>query len=268
MFSNVVVGVKERDAGGDALCLARALTSANGKLTLARVQVVAPRPAPDSGAAGSASRRRDALERLAALRDDSQLDAEVVCVEAPSVRRGLHDLARARDADLLVVAASRQDEIYRDLVGDDAQVLLERAPCAVAVAPVGYHDRPGSVRRIGVAYDGSPASARALDMARKLAAEERSKLSAFHAVSGPGRIEDTVDDEVAHALERIAKLGGVDGYAEYGEPASELRRYGRSVDLLVLGSRGRTPIGRGSGQGTAQRLADEPPCPLLVVEQG
>ena len=209
MFSNVVVGVKEREAGRDALFLARILISANGKLTLARVQVVAPRPAPDSGAAGAEARRRDALERLAALRDESQLDAEMVCVEAPSVRRGLHDLARARDADLLVIAASRQDEIYRDLVADDARELLEAAPCTVAVAPVGYHDRGGSLRRIGVAYDGSPGSARALDVARTLAADQPTKLSAFHAVSGPGRIEDTVDDEVAHALERIASWAGL-----------------------------------------------------------
>ena len=48
-------------------CLARALTSANGTLTLAHVQAVAPKPAPDSGAAGAAARRRDALERVAAL---------------------------------------------------------------------------------------------------------------------------------------------------------------------------------------------------------
>jgi nucleotide-binding universal stress UspA family protein len=69
----------------------------------------------------------------------------------------------------------------------------------------------------------------------------------------------------SQALERIDKLGGVDAHVEYGEPASELRRYGRSVDLLVLGSHKHSPIGRLLGQGTAQRLADEPPCPLLVV---
>jgi nucleotide-binding universal stress UspA family protein len=52
MFSSVVVGVKELEAGRDALRLAQALTSATGTLTLAHVQVVAPKPAPDSGAAG------------------------------------------------------------------------------------------------------------------------------------------------------------------------------------------------------------------------
>lgn len=266
MFRNVVVGVKGPEAGRDALCLARALTSANGNLTLANVQVVAPKPAPDSGAAGSAARRRDVLERLEALREASHLDAEVVYAEARGVRRGLHDLARARDADLLVIAASRQDEVYRDLVGDDARELLVDAPCAVAVAPVGYADRGGPFRKIGIAYDGSPESARALDVARNLADEQHARLSAFQAVSGPGRIEDTVEDEVARARERIGALGGVDAHAEYGDAASELRRYGRSLDLLVLGSRSHSPVARALGQGTPERLADEPPCPLLVVE--
>ena len=268
MFSSVVVGVKELEAGRDALCLARALTSAKGSLTLAHVHVVAPRPAPDSGAAGSPASRRDGLEHLAALREESHLDADIVCDEARDIRHGLHDIAAARGADLLVIGASHNDVIYRDLVGDDARDLLERAPCAVAVAPDGYAERRGPLQSIGVAYDGSPASERALAAARKLAADRHAKLSAFHAVFGPGRIEETVDDEVALALGRIAELGGVDGYAEYGEPASELRRYGRSVDLLVLGSRGHTPIDRFFGQGTAQRLVDEPPCPLLVVEHG
>ena len=267
MFSSVVVGVKEPEAGRDALCLARALASAKGNLTLAHVHVVAPKPAPDSGASGAAARRRDRLERLAALRDESHLDAEVVCDEARDVRQGLHDIAGAREADLLVIGASRDDEIYRDLVGDTARELLEDAPCAVAVAPVRYAERRRPLRTIGVGYDGSPESHRALGVARRLAADQHATLSAFEAVYGPGRVEDTIDDEVAQALERLDKLGGVDGYAQYGEPTSELRRYGRSVDLLVLGSRQPRPIGRLRGPGTAQRLVDEPPCSLLVVGQ-
>ena len=114
MLSNVVVGVKELEDGRDALCLARPLTSANGNLTLAHVHVVAPKPAPDSGAAGAAARHRDALG--------------------------------------------------------------------------------------------------------------------------------------------------------YGDPGAELESFGRSVDLLVLGSHRRGPVGP-RGTGIAQRLADAPPCPLLVARR-
>jgi hypothetical protein len=36
---------------------------------------------------------------------------------------------------LVVIVASHEDEIYRDLVGDDARELLDNPPCEVAVAP-------------------------------------------------------------------------------------------------------------------------------------
>jgi len=265
MFDKVIVGVKDLDGGRDAIWLAGSLASRNRHLTLAHVQVVGSKPAPDSGAAGSVATRRRALERLTALRDESQLEAEVVCAEAPRVQRGLHNLARARGAELLVIGASRQDEIYRDLVGDDARELLEDSPCAVAVAPAGYADRRGRLRRIGVAFDRSPQSYRALAAARTLAADRHAELSAFHAVSVPGHVEDTIDDQVAQALETIDTLGGVDAHAEYGEPVSELRRYGLTVDLLVLGAHKHSPLGRLLGPGTAERLVDESPCPLLVV---
>jgi nucleotide-binding universal stress UspA family protein len=132
MFSNVVVGVKELEAGRDALCLARPLTSANGNLTLAHVQVVAPKPAPDSGAAGAAARHQDALERLTALRDESRLDAEVVCGEARDVQTGLHDITRAGDADLLVLGSHRRGPVG-PLGTGIAQRLADAPPCPLLV---------------------------------------------------------------------------------------------------------------------------------------
>ena len=272
MFSNVVVGMKDLEASRDALCLALALTSATGKLTFAHVQVVAPKPAPDSGAAGSAAKRRDALEELAARRDESQLDAELVYAEARSVREGLHDAARAGHADLLVIGASRYDVIYRDLVGDNTRQVLEDAPCAVAVAPLGYSDQRRPARAIGVAYDDSSDAARVLALAKKLAVEWHAKLSVFQAVSGlhlndPGHFQQSTEDEATQARARIAELAGVEAHAEYGDPAQELGRYGQSVDLLVLGAHRHGPIRRMLGQGTVQRLADAPPCPLLVLPQ-
>jgi hypothetical protein len=60
MFDNVVVGMNDFEAGRDALCLATTLASGQSELTLAHVQVVASKPAPDSGGAGYAARRRDA----------------------------------------------------------------------------------------------------------------------------------------------------------------------------------------------------------------
>jgi nucleotide-binding universal stress UspA family protein len=273
MFENVIVGVKDLEAGRDAVRLAQALAARERRLTLAQVHVAASKPAPDSGSVGSAARRRNALELLVALREESQLDAHVAWGEARGVRQGLREMARVQSADLLVIGASREDEMYRDLVGDAVYDLLDDPPCAVAVAPVGYCERQVPWRTIGIAYGGAGDSDQALAVARQLAADSDAKLSAFHAVSGlhmrdPAQFAESMDDEAALARDRIERLGGVEAHAAYGDPVEELRRYGASVDLLVLGAHRRGRADRLFRRETAQQIADEPSCPLLVVPGG
>jgi nucleotide-binding universal stress UspA family protein len=271
MFENVVVGIRDDGAAArDAIALSRELVSRQGELTLLHVYVVASKPAPDSGAVGDAAKRRHALERLTALAAELELDAQVACVEARSVRRGLHEFALRQQADLLVVGASHYDEVARDLIADDRRVVLEDAPCAVAVTPVGYSARAGELRRIGVAYDGSRQSERALSLARRLAAERHAELSAFEAVRAsptrdPWNTAAEFAEPVTRARRRIAALGGLEADAGFGDPVEELTRYGRSVDLLVIGSHSYRPIDRLVEMSTSQRLADEAPSPLLVL---
>jgi nucleotide-binding universal stress UspA family protein len=267
-FGNIVVGVGEDDSGRDALALARELSSEDGQLTLAQVRVVVLPPPPDSG--GAAEDRRRAEERLAALRDASRLDARVVCVDGRSVGAGLHALAADRAADLLVIGTSRRDELERLSIGDDSRAVLENAPCAVAVAPVGYAAHPPHVRRIGAGYDGSPEGERALALARELAAERGADVSAFQALReslyahDPWVAESEIEAEAARARTRMAGLGA-EPHVGAGDPAEELARYGASVDLLVLGSHRYRPIEHLAAPSTAQRLAQHPPCPLVVL---
>ena len=96
------------------------------------MQIVAPKPAPDSGAAGAAARHRDALERLTALRDEWRPDAAVVCSEARDVRLGLHDITRARNADLLVLGSDRRGPIGLRRTGI-AQRPADAPPCPLLV---------------------------------------------------------------------------------------------------------------------------------------
>ena len=81
MFEQVVVAVGEDDNGRDAVALGKELVSAHGRLMLVHVHVVTSKPAPDSGAAGDAAKRRYACERLTALAGEFSPDAQVSCVE-------------------------------------------------------------------------------------------------------------------------------------------------------------------------------------------
>ena len=272
MFQGVVVGIDGYEAGRDAIALAKSLLSGDGEVTLVYVEVLQSKPSPEADTRPDDEAQRFGLERLGRLRDEGQIAAEISRIEAPSVRRGLHEVAAGQDADLLVIGAGRHDPVAHVFLGDEAREVLEDPPCPVAVAPAGYSKRPGQIRKIGVAHDGSSESHRALALARKLTVEHHATLSAFEAVRAPvyardvWNVEGEIDADVEKARQRIAALGGVEAHAEFADDAvAGLRRYGASVDLLVLGAHRHRPADRLVERSKSQRLADEPPCPLLVL---
>ena len=66
MFEQVVVGIRDDQAGRDAIALTMELAAGDGAVTLLHVQVISARPAPDSGAVGAAAKYGYAIERLTA----------------------------------------------------------------------------------------------------------------------------------------------------------------------------------------------------------
>jgi len=274
MFDNVIVGVDGLEGGRDALWLAQQLASGHSQLTLAHVEVVTPKPGPTSGAISQAQRDLHAMQRLALLRDEAHVDADLLCVEAASVAAGLHDLVARHQGDVLVLGASRRDDYERTFVGDDVHAVLENAPCPVAIAPCGHARRARAVNKIGAAYDGSSESEQAVAVARVLARGHGAELSAFQAVPEPGYVHSIVYPQpeieagLAAARKRIAELGDVEPHVASSDDAAEaVARYGASVDLLVVGSHRYQPFDHLLSGSTAQRLADDAPCPLLVLSR-
>jgi nucleotide-binding universal stress UspA family protein len=274
MFSSVLVGVDGHDGGQDAIALGRQLIVPGGSLTLAYVYPGDPYRRPERTTRGvrAADHARDLLEEA---RQRADVTANLRWRRSSSTGRGLHELAEMVEADLLVVGSSRRGLVGRVLQGDDTQAALSGAPCPVAIAPAGYGRWPtSSMRVIGVGYDGSPESERALQVARELAADIGATLSAFPAVSlpsgvvrpGPVPLAGAVDTTVEEAGD-VAALHGVDGNAADGELAEELAGYSTSVDLLVVGSRGYAPLRRLVHGNTTQHLARTAACPLLVLSR-
>jgi len=273
MFSTIVVGIDGRSGGRDALALARELANGAGEIVLGHVYIESLLPARGSPGVFQTGEREHSRELLQAARSELGLDARMCPVASPSVGRGLHELAERLGADLIVVGSSRHGLIGRAALGSEMRAALNAAPCAVAVAPSGHAEHPSLLKEIGVAYNGSPESQRALAVARELAAEHGARVSAFEAVSLPRHAfadavdpsQETLMAEVENARERIAALGDVEAHAAYGEPAEELALYGASVDLLVVGSRGYGPLGRLIHGSTSLQLAHSARCPLLVL---
>jgi nucleotide-binding universal stress UspA family protein len=141
----------------------------------------------------------------------------------------------------------------------------------VAIAPAGYATHQTTVKKIGVGYDGSPASDEALVVARTLAADRDAEVSVFEAVrvarhvDDPLNLEGETDADAAQARRRLGELGDVEPHAAYGDTTDELARYGESVDLLVIGAHKFNGLDRLVKRTTSEQLSERASCPLLVL---
>ncbi|HUA48789.1 MAG TPA: universal stress protein [Solirubrobacteraceae bacterium] len=232
-FCSVIVGVDGREGGGDALALGRQLLACGGALVPAHVFFIDPRAPLFAAQIDHSAARERTLERLghACL---SRSDSRLVSTAATSVGEGLDELALKHRADLIVVGACSRGPVGRIAVGDDSRSVLEHATCPVAVAPPRYSRQPAMLHEIGVAYDGSPESERALAVARTLAARRGADVRELPAMS-PRR------------------------------SARHPRASARPIDLLVIGRRDPGRIGRLLHRSASGRLTRPASVPLLIV---
>jgi nucleotide-binding universal stress UspA family protein len=289
MPATIVVGVDDSPRSEDAIALARALAEAAG----ANVLAVCAFPYDDRPEAHFNPAMRPALQELAdatlerlcePLTDDARVRRLAVGDVSPA--RALERVARDEHAALIVVGSSHAGRHARLHPGSTAQRLLHGAPCAVALAPLGYRLRPHlKLHRISVGFDGSAEGARALSAGLHVARAAAAPLRVIRVftpdwpvpptlLSVPGYVRLTpAAEQAAHAeLERaVAALPG-DVWAEpaflHGDPVHQLAVESEVADLLVIGSRGYGPLksvllGRVSG-GVVRTAA----CPVLIVPHG
>jgi len=263
MFKSVLVGVDGRPTGRDAIALASQLMDPDGKMTLAYVR---------SGEV--AEDLEDSNELLDRERIEAGVKAELLSVVSASPGRGLHQQAEKQGADLLVVGSCRHGALGRAMLGDDTRAALNGAPCAVAIASVGYAARRAPIAKVGVGYNGSPESDAALAVARALAAPTGATVHALEVVSIPSlaygglmapAIGESIDALLQEASSRMAQLSDVEGRAVYGLAGEELAAFGDEVDILVVGSRGYGPVRRLVLGTTSDYLERHARCPLLVL---
>ncbi len=274
MFKNVLVGVDGSSNGRDAIALASRLVEPGGAITLAHVHggglhpshVIAPGHAKEEG---DASQRLLEEERAAA-----DLEASLLSIAAKSPGRGLHQQAETQHADLLVVGSSSRGAVGRAMLGDDTRAALNGAPCAVAVATLGYAAHAAPIASIGVGYTASPEGEAALALGRELAATTGARLEAREVVSippaaytgmvAPG-LGDTIESMLAEAQTRMDAMPGVTGTAVYGLTGEELSVFGEHLDVLIVGSRGYGPVKRLVLGSTSDYLQRHGRCSLIVL---
>ncbi len=191
----------------------------------------------------------------------------------------------AKDYQLLILGATERalvpDALFHPMVDD----LVRLAPCPTLVARGGRGEGAWPPRRLLVPTNGTPAAHHAAEFAFRLATEPDEEvlvLSVSQGMEGPGRAGTRLDlAQREHGARRqmvdeLVGFGSDQGVNVRGEVAigpgvedSILTVSAREkVDLIILGTDVRPGSGRLYLGPRVERILEEAPCPVLVVNWG
>lgn len=278
----IIVGYDGREESDDAIALGTVLARSLGaQIVLALVYPLFRPLAADSEYVTAARAEAEATLAQAPVADD----VERMAVPARSAAHGLHDLATARQAQLVVVGPSRNAGLGRVVPGSVGHKLLHGSPCAVAIAPRGYASETHPLRVIEVAFDLTEESDAAVRQAVEIALAEGATirlvavvdpveygytpLVASYAIAHADDLKKALDDRILEHVEALPSEVRADTRVKRGNVCRHiLAEAEKGVDLLVMGSRGYGPIQSVFVGSIASRVVEAAPCPVLIVPRG
>jgi universal stress protein E len=225
---------------------------------------------------------RGRLEEQARALVPSDVKVGSLEVMVYSPRRAILDRAEQVSADLLVFGPHRGRGIGAHFLGTTADRVVRsaRVPCLVTNSAVA-----APIRSIGVPIDFSRSSQDALDFATGLAAglargAEPPVVHAMHVgwpverIDNPGWEEDVVRPEMErHVQEAVASLGSdpaprIESEIRWANDPTEATlawAEERRLDLLVMGTHGRSGMKRALLGSVATSVSRQAPCAVLLV---
>ncbi|MEO7514055.1 MAG: universal stress protein [Gemmatimonadaceae bacterium] len=219
-----------------------------------------------------AHEREMLFDHLVHLRErvPSDLEVSVDVIASPSQLRGLHDLAVAHDAQILVIGPEQRTAVGRALHSDIAANTVFTAPCAVAIAT--RRQVMATPRHIGIAWKGAPESDEALEGATRLAERTGATLQIIR-VLDPRHPEGTplqpgVRQQVEAICDTVRLRVDAETRLEWGDAAPVLVEISRGLDLLVLGSRAHSPVRRTLLGSVSSDVLHGARCPVVVFPRG
>lgn len=188
--------------------------------------------------------------------------------------------AEKRGCDLIVTGIARDELLGRFILGTTVDQLLRRSRVPVLVV---RRRARQPYAHIAVATDFSKSSRHALEVATRYFPEE--VLTIFHAYAAP--MSALTSDTAAHRRQyreiaeqdyetflKSMKSGQeikrrARSFIEYGAPAEILREGVRemNIDLVVLGTQGRSALSEVLIGSVAKHIMAELPCDILMVRE-
>jgi nucleotide-binding universal stress UspA family protein len=169
--------------------------------------------------------------------------------------------------DLIIMGRCGKSALARILMGNVTARVIGNSPMNVLVVP-----RGGMVgfQRILVASDGSPYSDAAWKLALSMAKRAKSQLIGVAVAPGKGDILEA--KAIIRRMLTAARGAGAPfkGVNPQGvSPANGIVQQAikHEVDLIIVGSYGRTGLKKLLMGSVAERVIGQSPCPILVVKQ-
>ena len=200
----------------------------------------------------------------------------VTAVEQGGVAETAVDYADRVDADLVAMSTRGRQGVER-LVGSTTERVVRRSPVPVLALRPGDEEVPYPYEDILVPTDGSDAATAALDRAIPLAERAGATVHVLSVVDTGGigdhvevdALSEYADDAVAAGVERVeaAGLGAVGAIEAASSAARGIRDYidDPGVDLVAMGTGGRTGVERYLLGSVAERTLRTAPVPVLTV---
>ncbi|MCL4839414.1 MAG: universal stress protein [Thermoanaerobaculia bacterium] len=202
--------------------------------------------------------------------------------------RALLEAAEELGADLLVVGTRGSSGLEHFLLGSTAERVIERAGCPVLTVHPDQEPPAGPVAHLLVPTDFSDDAEMAVAAALELVAPggRELRLTLLHAYylpieytaygtipTSPRYLEDVAgaaEGRLKEVAERLARPGlTVETRATEGFPPEAVLTAARElgVDLIAMGTRGRTGLEHLLLGSTAERVVQRAPCPVLTVRR-
>jgi nucleotide-binding universal stress UspA family protein len=166
---------------------------------------------------------------------------------------------------LIIMGRRGKSGLERLLVGSVTARVIGHTPHKVLVAP---RDTVLSLEKIMVASDGSPASQAAFQEALAISQKTGGQLiliTASHGELDPKRAKTLVKEMAEEAKRQNVDLTTL---APGGRPEEAIIKVAtaKNIDLIIMGSHGRTGLKRLFMGSVAERVVGQAPCPVLVVK--
>jgi len=207
------------------------------------------------------------LEAIKAASSKAGVSLETRVRYGPWPHAAILEEAEAIQPDLIVMGRYGYTGLSQLFMGSTTARVIGYSPFKVLVVP---EEARMAFRTLLVASDGSPCSEAAWVEALGLARETQAKLYAISVARQEGELVQA--EEIMHRLINAANQQGVplqglllQGLQPYDTIAQEALRY--KVDIIVMGSHGRTGVKRLLMGSVTERVIGQATCPVLVIKK-